>query len=146
MDEIWRNIPSVPSMEASSWGRVRIKPYSIPMPGGRGIKNITPKPRFGTEQKSATGRPGVPKRRMIHVLGLEKAFIVSRLVCEAFHGPAPFDGAMALHKDEDPSNNTPSNLEWGTAKKNQNAPLLKAWQKSRVGAESPRAKWKAAQA
>ncbi len=142
MDEIWKDIPSVPTMEASSWGRVRIKPYCIQMPGG-GVKYLRPKPRVGTEQKSAAGRPGVAKRRMIYVLGLRKSFIVARLICEAFHGLPPFDGAMALHIDENPSNNRPTNLEWGTAKENQNAPLLKEWHCSRVGEKSPRSKWKA---
>lgn len=30
------------------------------------------------------------------------------------HEPPPFDGAYALHRDDDPWNNDPSNLRWGT--------------------------------
>jgi hypothetical protein len=47
---------------------------------------------------------------------------VHQLVCEAFHGPKPFDRAVVIHRDEDALNNKPCNLKWGTQKENLNAP------------------------
>ena len=40
-----------------------------------------------------------------------------RLVCEQVHGPAP-DGMEVLHLDDDKTNNSPSNLRWGTRSEN----------------------------
>lgn len=39
---------------------------------------------------------------------------VHKLVCEAFYGTAPFDGAQIRHMDGDQRNNRPENLDWGT--------------------------------
>ena len=39
---------------------------------------------------------------------------VSRLVLEAFVGPPSEVAYFALHKDDDPRNNTPDNLYWGS--------------------------------
>ena len=44
--------------------------------------------------------------------------LVHVMVCEAFHGPAPEDKPFALHRDDDPDNNVPSNLRWGTKQDN----------------------------
>ena len=38
---------------------------------------------------------------------------VHQLVCEAFVGPRP-GGTITRHLDDDPLNNAPSNLRWGT--------------------------------
>jgi len=43
---------------------------------------------------------------------------VHQLVCEAFHGPKPFEKAVVIHIDEDAHNNRPENLMWGTQKEN----------------------------
>jgi len=136
-DEVWKDIPSVPQMMASSWGRVKLKPYSKPMPNGRGVRHYVPKPRLGVEQKSGTGRVGVPKRRLIYITGLRKTFIVARLVCEAFHGPTPHNGAVVMHLGEDPSNNRPENLRWGTQRENLQMPKARAAFQARTGEKSP---------
>lgn len=57
----------------------------------------------------------------------KKTLKVHRLVCEAFHGPPPFDGAVVIHLDEDSHNNDPANLKWGTQKENLNMPMVKAY-------------------
>ncbi|KKL58122.1 hypothetical protein LCGC14_2228560 [marine sediment metagenome] len=44
--------------------------------------------------------------------------LLHRLICEAFHGPAPKAGMYACHRDGDRSNNHPSNLYWGTPQDN----------------------------
>jgi hypothetical protein len=59
------------------------------------------------------------------------------MVCEAFHGQPPFDGSVVIHLDEDALNNRPENLMWGTQKENMNMPKIKAWQKTRIGPNSP---------
>jgi hypothetical protein len=65
---------------------------------------------------------------------------VHRLVCEAFHGPPPFDRAVVIHLDEDATNNRADNLKWGTQKENLNMPKFKAWQRGRTGENNPRVK------
>jgi HNH endonuclease len=47
---------------------------------------------------------------------------IHRAVCEAFHGAAPFDGAVVMHLNENSLDNRASNLAWGTQKENLNAP------------------------
>lgn len=137
MEEEWRVVPSVPEISASSLGRILVAPCVRPMPSG-GVRIYTPKPSIGYEEKIATGRPGIPKRRIIRVGRLKRTFKIAQLVCEAFHGPKPFLKAVTIHRDEDPSNNAPSNLKWGTQKENLNMPKYKEWQQTiRVGDNSP---------
>ncbi len=137
MEEEWRVVPSVPDIFASSLGRVVVAPSQAVMPNG-GMRWYRPKPTFGYEEKTATGRPGVPKRRILRVGRLKRTFKIAQLVCEAFHGPKPFTRAVTIHLDEDPSNNTSRNLKWGTQKENLNMPKFKEWQKTvRVGENSP---------
>jgi hypothetical protein len=62
---------------------------------------------------------------------------VSRLVCEAFHGPAPADKRYCLHRDENARNNAADNLCWGTQKENLNAPGFVAYCKTRTGSNNP---------
>lgn len=50
--------------------------------------------------------------------GKWKPVAVHRLVCGAFHGPAPFPRAHACHGDGEPLNNRQENLRWATAKEN----------------------------
>lgn len=40
------------------------------------------------------------------------------IICLAFKGPPPFNGAVVLHKDNDRTNVLPDNLEWGTQSQN----------------------------
>lgn len=135
--ETWKKIPSQPEIIASSLGRIWVKPSTAKMPNG-GNRSYHPKPTYGYEEKSASGRPGIPKRRIIRVGRLKKTFKIAQLVCEAFHGPKPFAKAVTIHLDEDPSNNKPDNLKWGTQKENLNMPKFKEWQKTiRVGDNSP---------
>lgn len=50
--------------------------------------------------------------------GRSQPFAVHRLVCEAFHGPAPEGKPFVLHGPAGKRCNTPDNLRWGTAKEN----------------------------
>jgi len=44
---------------------------------------------------------------------------VHKVVCEAFHGPAPTDKHQVAHGDGNPENNHADNLRWATPKENQ---------------------------
>lgn len=126
MEEEWREVPSVQGMRASSLGRVWLAPHQKAMPHG-GLRWYNTSPTFGYEEKGATGRIGVEKRRILRVGTLKKTFKIAQLVCEAFHGPKPFPKAVAIHIDENPANNTPQNLRWGTQKENLNMPKFVEW-------------------
>lgn len=75
-----------------------------------------------------------------HITYRRRTYRVHRLVCEAFHGPAPDGKPNVLHRDEDGRNNKPINLKWGTQKENLNAPGFIAHCKSRTGAANPHRK------
>lgn len=66
-----------------------------------------------------------------------KNYTIARLVCEAFHGPAPADKPYCLHIDENARNSRPDNLKWGTQKENLNAPGFLDYCRSRRGESSP---------
>jgi hypothetical protein len=66
-----------------------------------------------------------------------RSYKIHRLVCEAFHGPAPFSRAVVMHADENSRNNRPENLKWGTQKENLNAPGFIAYCRSRTGEAHP---------
>src|SRR5690606_30164919 len=45
-------------------------------------------------------------------------YATARIVCQSFNGPPVGDATWALHRDGDPSNDTPGNLYWGTPLEN----------------------------
>lgn len=105
--EIWKPIPSLPGVEASSLGRIRVH---------------AGEPTLGYWDKQHG-------RYVYHTprINSDKTFRVSKVICEAFHGPAPVDKPICLHEAENSRNNQPDNLKWGTNKENQNYPLLKQY-------------------
>jgi hypothetical protein len=125
LTEVWKLIPSQPDLEASSLGRVRVMPHKAVT--GLGLTRT-----YG----------GVPTcgqwdgKRFIYARKHHNTLRVARLVCEAFHGPAP-EGLNCLHIDESSANNSPDNLKWGTQKENLNCPKFLAYCKSRTGEKNP---------
>lgn len=134
--EVWRTVPSLPQIEASSFGRIRRIEHTKPMPHG-GQRVYRSLPTFGYRVPS-TGLAGF--RMIIRIASLKKTFKVARLVCEAFHGLAPEGKKLAMHLDDDPGNNKPGNLIWGSSKQNLNTPQFISYCQSRTGANHPRAK------
>lgn len=137
--EIWRQVPSEPGVLASNLGRVLQQPGYAPLPNG-GYRIYTPEPRDGQVARSSKGakhqyRLIMIKRRWPE-LG-QRPRKVHQLVCEAFHGPKPFPGAVVIHIDENALNNRPENLRWGTQRENLNAPGFIAYAKGRTGENSP---------
>jgi hypothetical protein len=125
--EVWRDVPSVPGILVSSEGRVMHLPHREPMPKG-GVRTYGGQPTFGIWNKADA-------RFITNIDG--KTYKVHRLVAEAFHGPAPFEGAVVMHVDENAANNRASNLCWGTQKENLNATGFLAYCRARTGDRSP---------
>lgn len=141
--EIWKPVPSEPGMLASSFGRVLLPPCYAPLPNG-GYRTCCPKPRAGVVTKSKKTARHVYLHILVRRIGdgpRQAPRKVHQLVCEAFHGPKPFPEAVVIHADENGLNNRPENLRWGTQKENLSAPGFVQYCRSRVGSESPRAKW-----
>ena len=136
MEEVWKPVPSKPGVLASSFGRILLPKRSAKMPRGN-LRWYEPKPTYGVRTSAS--------RIARHVyMGVYNKFFgnmkVHRLVCEAFHGPAPEGQAVVIHLDEDATNNRPENLKWGTQKENMNMPGFIEYCKSRTGENSPHSK------
>jgi HNH endonuclease/NUMOD4 motif len=110
MKIVWKPIPGWPEYEASDGGRIK------------SITRVCPHNRYPGKTmiwKEKILKPGRQHSgHLFVVLTGQKAVRVHRLVALAFIGPAPFPGALVRHVDDDPSNNKPSNLVWGTQKEN----------------------------
>ena len=128
--EIWRLVPSLSGVLASSQGRLMVIPFVGQMPNG-GKRLYGGHPTKGQWDGC----------RFIYV-HKGKTYKVHRLVCEAFHGSPSDRHLVCMHMDENPSNNRPENLKWGTQKENLNAPGFIAYCKSRTGENSPTSKWR----
>lgn len=136
MAEIWKPVPSYPGLLASSEGRLLLPPRHAPLPNG-GYRLTTPAPVEGVVTRATKAAAHTYRAIYAKFFGNIK---VHRAVCEAFHGPAPFEGAVVIHLDEDAHNNRPDNLKWGTQKENLNMPKFKEYCRSRTGANSNHAK------
>jgi hypothetical protein len=89
--EVWRSITlDTVSIKASNYGRIETQ--------------------YGTKTYGSMGSDGYMR---VHIKSV-KIFLVHRLVCAAFHGPAPVVDYVVNHKDYNRTNNTPENLEWVT--------------------------------
>lgn len=109
-DEIWKPVVGWEGLyEVSDLGRVRsIKRMDC---AGRHRKG-----KFLQPSKICRNRyPAVSLNKN----GIKKTRRISHLVLEAFIGPRTPDKPMALHWDDDASNNIPSNLRWGTQQDNE---------------------------
>lgn len=135
-EEIWKPVPSLEGVIASSWGRIRLPNNEAKMPNGGYRKYIT-KPTFGCKMKASKNA----RHEYYGISWSKKGNLkVHRLVCEAFHGPAPEGRNYVLHIDENGLNNRPENLSWGTQKENLNAKGFIEYCKSRTGENSPAVK------
>jgi len=134
MAEVWKPVPSLPGVLASSEGRILFPPRNVPLPNG-GFRTTTPRPTHGGVYRANKGAAHSYRGTSHATFGTVK---VHRLVCEAFHGPAPFQRAVVIHLDEDAHNNRPENLKWGTQKENLNMPKIKEYHRSRTGDKHPR--------
>lgn len=118
--EDWKPVPSEPGVLASSYGRILLPPSYAPICHG-GYRGYFPKPRYGQVSREKIGAKHTYRIIMIKDVAKpsrQRPRKVHQLVCEAFHGPKPFEHAVVIHIDEDAHNNRPCNLKWGTQKEN----------------------------
>jgi hypothetical protein len=112
-DEIWRQVPSAPMYDVSSFGRVR----SWVQKGGplstRGSRRALP--TMLRQQPRGRDRKSLDPYLVVELH--QKPFQVHRLVLLAFMGPCP-DGHEAAHGNGRRSDNRLSNLTWATKAKN----------------------------
>lgn len=101
-DEKWRRSVTWPTLWASDLGRVA----TILRRGRLGPAEIAP-----TSLNIGTGY------RMVRVTR-RQVRAVARVVCDAWHGPPPFAGAMVRHLDGSRTDDRPGNLAWGSARDN----------------------------
>ena len=102
--------------EVSSLGRVRTNGRSIVTRTGTAT-------RFPPRVMKLTPTPAGYKVLNFSRGGRRERMFVHRLVCEAFHGPAPEGKPYVLHWDGNPANNQPENLRWGSLKENSSDTL-----------------------
>lgn len=98
--EIWKPVPSVIGMEASSLGRVRCDTRPG---GGRTLVRKIISGEIKNGYRAIRVRAG--------------RFYVHRLVCEAFHG-VPKPGQTVDHINGEKTDNRPQNLEWVSVAEN----------------------------
>jgi hypothetical protein len=134
MDRI-KPIPAIPNALARSDGKIKFPETDAQMPHG-GWRQYKTKWVRGTIRKASK----TARHEYYGTLYRGKNYKIHRLICEAFHGPAPKGKNVVIHLDEDATNNRPCNLKWGTQKENLNAAGFIAYCKSRTGENSPTTK------
>jgi len=116
MAEIWKDIPGYGGhYEASSLGRIRVKPRVVVRPHSRTgeLKEFSYPGRELSLNKSTGGY-----MKVTIVFGGKTVSINSRiLVAEAFHGARP-DGLVVCHCNGISNDNRPENLRWDTPLEN----------------------------
>lgn len=135
MDEVWKSVPSLPGVQASSLGRLLFPPRNAFMPNG-GIRTYVPEPTYGYRRKSHK------KAKHVYMAVYYKHFgniKVHQAVCEAFHGPRPEKDSVVIHLDEDGTNNKPENLKWGSQKENLNMTKIKEYHRTSASKKFGRA-------
>lgn len=93
-------MPSVPGVLVSSLGRVEVPPFVREHPSG-GLRHHRGHIRSGWTNTQATVRVG----------GLPRD--VARMMCEAWHGPAPADRPYCIRLSDDPAQLRPDTVCWG---------------------------------
>ena len=113
MKEIWKPVVGYEGLyEVSNIGRVRSLARIVECNDGRKRKI---KDRTLKGSRNSGGYYGIT----LHKDGCTKSVNIHRIVAEAFV-PNPLEKEEVNHKDENPGNNHASNLEWVTAKENNN--------------------------
>lgn len=139
-DEIWKDVPGWEGMyQVSSLGRARSVDRFVNCRPGRSmyIKRGKILKLFKTMNRNSN-----TQYYLIHMAdgrrGISRSFILSILVCTAFHGPRPasINGdprVDCMHINGNSLDNRAENLKWGTHKENCNEPdFIESNRKARV--------------
>lgn len=95
--------------------------------------------RVGAEKDLAGYRPDDKHHTVVLSRnGIQRTLSIHKLICLAFHGPAPFLNALVRHLDDVKSNNRADNLAWGTAIQNTDDAFRNG--KMAVGSRNPLSK------
>lgn len=117
-DETWKIVPSVPIVEASSFGRIR---SAIDRPNSRWGhgRNFYAKGWIYCQVIYKKKQPN-PYYLVALSVGEDsrRRYLVHRLVCEAFHGDPPSLKYHAAHVNGDSLDNKEFNLYWATPQQN----------------------------
>lgn len=106
MIEEWMPAPGFPAYAVSNLGRIkRAHPDKYGRMAGRIMSQVT-------------ANTGYRLCGLSHDSG-RRTVSVHRIVCAAFHGPAPTEMHQAAHKDGDRTNNRSANLRWATPSQNE---------------------------
>ena len=124
-------IPEIPGAFAREDGAVKLPESTSITPNG-GVRKHETKWITGSKHKASK----TARHEYLRLFYRGKCYKMHRLVCSAFHGPRPFEGAIVIHLDENALNNKPENLKWGTQKENLNMPKVVAFFKQRTGENS----------
>ena len=101
----WRAVPKFSDYEVSDEGQIRRRVAVRGARAGRVLRSVP--------YENGYLRIGLYRdRKQITVA-------VSRVVCEAFHGPPPTSNHEAAHCDGDRHHNTATNVAWKTPEQNQ---------------------------
>jgi hypothetical protein len=128
-------IQSIPGALAREDGRIKLPEPDVTFKNG-GTRKYKTKWVLGVLRKSSK----TARHRYYGLFYRGVNYRVHRLVCEAFHGPAPKGKNIVLHLNEDSTDNRAENIKWGTQKENLNAPGFVAYCKARTGENSPAVK------
>ena len=116
--ELWKPIPDFEGYQISNWGRLKLKEtYDEDNSVCRRGIRVDGKPK----RKEAKISKNKTNDILLSWSGQKKWFKRGQLVLLAFVGPPPSDEeANARHLNDNPEQNWPSNLAWGTSKDNHN--------------------------
>lgn len=103
--EEWREIEGWP-YEVSNFGRVKRSQKNA-----RNAADGACNTYVGKVLKPSLNAHGYPMVTLVNIKS--KNTTIHQLVCRAFHGGPPFEGAKVRHLDGDRANNRASNLAWG---------------------------------
>jgi len=116
-------------------GEIKLPECKAETPNG-GIRKYKTKWRFGIITKASKSA----RHEYYGIVYKGKNYKMHRIICKAFHGPAPDGKPIVIHINENALDNRPENLRWGTQKENMNMPNYIEYCKSRTGKDSPRYK------
>lgn len=124
MSELWREVPGYPWYKVSNKGKVKSVARTILVT--RSDTGVT----YELTRKSYLLKPAILKRGCLQVLLSHstkpaKHFYVHQLVALAFLPKRKKHHYLVMHKDDNPGNNKPNNLKWGTDLDNSNDKLSK---------------------
>lgn len=133
--ETWLPVPGYEGLyEVSDLGRVRSLPRNVFVSGVRGHYVKRQKGRLLSPQRHNGGYEQIALCGKLH--------LVHAVVLAAFSGPRPL-GAVAMHLDDNRTNNVASNLAWGTPA--ENSGQMAARKRSAIGTRNGAAKLQASE-